>query len=272
MALISAMAPVVRLAALPLRSRGLFMDVIPQVDTSVGGVDRMSFGVRYWTPSIVPSLEPTAFDCVTPEGQYTPGINFDGARDATIVDPWTATAGITCSTIPLDAGPSLAEMALDEVRMALSATLARAATSPAAVTWNLSDSAVDAGSWGNVADAIEALEAEMAALIGNRRGYIVMPVSALAKAVEASAVLVSGEMLETPSGHLVVADAGAAVDRFYGVGQIGWSLTDTRLIDNNGHLNLTRDTVTFLAQAEGVVVFNQDTVASVGYEAPTEGS
>lgn len=272
MALITAMAPVVRLPALPLRTRGLFADVIPMVDTTVNGVNRLSFGARYWAPSIVASLEPVAFDCDNDEGPYEPAITFDGSGEATNVDPWTATAGVTCSTIPLDGDESLADIALDEVRMALSATLARAATSTAVTTVNLSDAAVDAGDWGDVGDALEALEASMATLIGNRRGYIIMPVSALAKAVDANAVRIAGDLLETPSGHLVVADAGAAVDKIYGVGQIGWSVVDPRLIDENGHLNLTRDTVTFLAQAEGIVVFNQATVASVGYEAPVEGS
>lgn len=268
MALISAMAPTIRLPALPLRSRGLFVDTIAAVDTTVDGIERLSFGANFWGPTIDPLLTPTAFDCETEESYSADGSFIAG----TGVDPWVITSGITCSALPLDPPDDLSEIIKDEVRKSISASLAFAATSPAVTTVNLSDVAVDAGSWTVVADAFEALEASLATLIGNRRGHIIMPVSVLAKAIDARAVMLSDDGFETPSGHVVVADAGAVAGKIWGVGQIGWSMTDPRLIDENGALNISRDTVTFLVQAEGIVVFNQAQVTSVDYEAPAEAS
>jgi hypothetical protein len=273
MAIIPTMAPAIRLPALPLRSRGLFVDTIPAVDTTIDGVDRLSFGARYWGPSISPLLAPVAFDCdyaEEPLDDHLPTITFS---EATPVDPWTVTAGIRCSTFPLDPGDgSLQEVALDEVRKSISATVAFAATSTTVTTVNLSDVADSQGSYDNVADALEILEDAMALKIGNRRGYIILPVSVLAKAIDARAVMLADGGFETPSGHLVVADAGAVSGKFWGVGQIGWSVTDTRLIDDNGSLNISRNTLTYTAQAEGIVVFNPDHVVSVDYEAPAEAS
>ena len=257
MALISAMAPVLMLPPLPLREVGLFADVIPTVNTVVQGADRRLNGGRFWGPSIDPILVPTEFDCETDE-EIVPSITLDGPE---AFMPWTISSGIECSAMPLDEG-NLGDMVIDEVRKSLSASLAWAATRTSPTFVNLSDSAVSKGSFANAADAFHAVEEGLGDVIGNRRGFVIMNVGLLAKALAANAVVRTGTMLQTASGHRVVADAGAAPDVVYGTGQIAYSMSDARLLDQNGALNITRDTVRFLAQAAGLIVYNPDTVVS----------
>lgn len=264
MALISAMAPVLMLPQLPLRSVGLFVDAIPTVNTVISGADRRSFGGRFWGPTIDPILIPTEFDCEGDE-EILPSIDLEGSE---AFMPWTIVSGIECSAMPLDEG-NLGDVVVDEVRKSLSASLAYAATQTAPTFLNLSDSAVDQGSFAEAAGAFQAVEEGLGNLIGNRRGYVIMNVGLLAKAMDASAVVERGGMLQTASGHLVVADAGALSGVVYGTGQIAYSISDARLIDDNGSLNITRDTVRFLAQAEGLIVYNPSTVVSADVEPET---
>lgn len=269
MALIEAMASAYTLPGLPLRDVGLFVDGIPTVNTVIEGADRRSFGGRFWGPSISPVLTPNEFDCETDE-DLSADMTLNGS-DAFM--PWTVTAGITCSTVPPDdTGPSLLEMSLDEVRKSLSASLAFAATQTSPTFVNLSDSATDLGGYGTAADTFQAIEEGLADEIGNRRGYIIMNVGLLAKALDAGAVERLGTALRTPSGHIVIADAGALAGVVYGVGQIAYSMSDARLVDPNGSLDITRDTITYLAQAEGLIVYNPATVVSAEAPALVEAS
>lgn len=257
MAFLQEMARVVELPLPQPRQRGLFMDVIPRVEP-----ERIAMGMNVRQDPIISTPAIEVFDCDTPQDRSANAANFDYA----VTSAWTFWEAMQCSA--LDYG-NIDDLVRWRMRAMLSAALAFVATDAVlAGVMRLAVDSFDAGAGAGVADALDRVEGALADRYANLQAYILVPVSQLAQALLEDRVEVVGDQLQTPSGHVVVADAGQPDGTVYGVGQIGWTATHTdaegvfNAVIAGAHPNASLtfdDTVRFLSEAYGLIAFNANT-------------
>lgn len=245
--------PEIFLPELEDRPWGRFIDVVPMVDVTVQGTDRTPMGVKLMAEA---AMEPIVadFDCtydVVVKDAGNLGYNEVSSSSFVVFNM------LECSTLSGDMSIA-GEYARRSARDLVSEALAFAATTQVSVDHlNFADDSTDLGAAATIVDAIGLIEDGLGDRISNKRGFIFIPLRSLASAMAAGVVQRVGSSLLSPAGHRVVADAGHDADVVFGAGQIGWSMTDARMLSGeDGQIDITRNTRTWLSESYGVIVFN----------------
>lgn len=255
-----------RLPAPQLRTVGLFTNTIPRIQW----VDRYALGVKFQTTDLADLTYegvPSGGPCIDEDSAVT-------ARDFTAVEQqgaFSVVDAVTCSSI----GKTPEELTANLVEhwdLTISEAIAHEAMyGTAGSDHNFSSDATSAGSTSTVHDGIAELEERLATTIGNTQGLIHLAPSALTYAVLNGAVNRRGDNYFSPSGHLIVSDAGyQAVEAgtttviygtgpvYYGLGerqsmaQFDWEMTDW-----------THNDLMAAEQAFAIVLYDPNVVFSV---------
>lgn len=260
------LGPIFRLPAPQLRSVGLFTNTVQRFQWE----DRFGLGVKFQTTDLADLTYegvPSGGPCVDMNTNITP-------RDFTDVEEQGAFSildAVTCSSIgktPEELTTNLAE----HWDLTISEAVAREAMyGTAGGGHHFSSDATSAGSTSTVHDGIAELEERLATAIGNTQGMIHMAPSALTYAILNGAVNRRGDNYFSPSGHLVVADAGyQAVEAgttsvVYATGPVYFSLSDraSRAQFDWEFNDWTHNDLLALEQAFGIVLYDPDVVFSV---------
>jgi len=209
------------LPQLTLLPRGLFTQVVPQIDLTQEGADRTAFGAKYMTRgALAPHVDD--FGCDT-DDETTDEVTLDEREQL----PFVFWDSMTCSTVAIEPDYLLDWLNADK-NLTLSAALTLAATTQiTADHLNLADDSTTVTASTGVTAGIGNIEAGLAGVIGNAKGYIFVSPTLIAPAVAAGAVLVRDNRFESPRGHDVIADAGhGAENTIYGTGSMAWSVVD----------------------------------------------
>ena len=255
-ATIMGMGPTVVLPQIPLRTRGLFIDAATEVDLTRAGTDRTRLGATFMDQGAITTGTLVLIDCDSTD-DFT-----DQQIELTTLDqmPFTQYLQIVCQGDIDDA--TLQGYLDDAERLTASAMLARGLTVEVSGNLDLAAQSTSVGAGTGIAAAIGLLEDGLAERIGNGRGTILIPLERLSAAITAGGVEVdpaSPTNLFSPAGHVVVSDAGHQDANLYGVGALGYSLTETRSISGSGPWR-DPDTNEVKAGFEraGIVLYNPD--------------
>lgn len=259
--------PEVFLPALQPRPWGRFLDAVPNIteqfiDTNENTgetVNRTARGAKFMAEA---ALSPIIVD-------YTCGVD-DDKTEGNLGLTLTEAAGflsfnlLTCSTLSGDLDP-LKNYVNRNFNATVSEALAYAATNPiSADHLNLADDSDVVSASTSLVDVIGAIEAGLAERISNEQGYIFISPRYLAAARSAAVLTFFNGTLYTPSGHIVISDAGhRPYNVVYGTAGLGYSITNAEDLDSLDHSGSVsrgsegnRNLVTWLKENYGLVVFN----------------
>lgn len=211
------------------RPWGRFVDAVPEISLVADGADRTCLGGVFMAPD---AYSPTLLEinCSYEEAdaktatqvlseQYQPGAQ--------------AYNMFACSTLAARPG-ELAQLVADDADSVLSEALASLATVQLTadhLALDTDSTAVTGGA--DTAEAIAAVEAGLADVYSNNRGYIFVPVGRLASAIASGGVRLIGERLVSATGHLVISDAGHGnADVIYGTGAMAYSISPTETMSS----------------------------------------
>jgi hypothetical protein len=222
---VDGMGPLAPLPPLPLR-QGIFTDVVPELEgVFVDGANRVGMGAKWITRDALHvtvtalgdpcdwDAEPVTFDEIVLGTESTAAFSFHQT--------------LSCSTIGGMGMPEINQMLDSDYDAIRSEALMAGLTTNITGTTNfVSDSTSVTG--GTIVPSIAAIEDALADRISNLRGYIFVPITLLAPAVAAGAIKMINGQMQSPAGHLVVADAGhVAQNTLYGTGAIAWAISST---------------------------------------------
>jgi hypothetical protein len=246
------------------RPWGRFIDVVNELkvvatggptsdNTMIPAVDRTARGVKFMAPG---ALSPIIvdFSCAVDDDKSA------GNLSLTEVDqPAFLTFNLAqCSTLSGD----LTQVSnyTDEIFNALkSEALAYAATVRlSAQHYALSTNSDVVTASTTLVDVIGAVEAGLAERISNEQGYVFISPRYLTNAVSADILTLVNGQWYTPSGHVVISDAGhRPYNVVYGTGAMGWALMGGPDDPNFGsYLDRTRNIATWRKETYGLVVYN----------------
>jgi hypothetical protein len=235
------------------RPWGRFIDLATEVKIESSGVDRTARGAKWMAPG---ELSPIVVDysCGVDDNKSTGNVTF------TEVDqPGFLFFNLfRCSTLSGDLD-DVREWTDDSFESIKSEALAYAATT--AITgshYNLATHSTQMQNATSVTDVVGFVEMGLADRISNQRGYILMHPRYLANAVAAYVIRQEGDILVSPSGHKVIADAGVRpYNVVYGTGSLGWAIMSGPDDANmRSYLDRTRNIATWFKESYGIVVFN----------------
>jgi len=260
------LGPVVILPAPPIRPVGLFLSTA----LNFGWQDRYALGVKFQTTD----LSPLHYEAIPSGGPCTDVNTTLTPRDFTDVEEQGAFSvidAVTCSSIgktPEELNSNLAE----HWALTLSAAVAKEAMyGTGGSTHYLALDATDASTSTTVHAGIAELEERLATAIGNTQGVIHIAPSALTYAILNGAVNRRGDFYFSPSGHLVIADAGyqavesGSTSVIYASGPIYYALDDlaSRAQYDWEFNDWTHNDLLALAQAFGIILYDPDVVFKV---------
>jgi hypothetical protein len=261
------LGPVIALPAPVVRPVGLFLTTA----ISFPWLDRYALGVKFQTTDLSPlgyEAIPSGGPCADMDTVITPR-NFTDVEEQ---GAFSVIDAVTCSSI----GKTPEELQADLVNhmaLVLSAACAKEAMyGSGGSTHNLSgDATVVAGTFATVHDGIAELEERLATANGNTQGFLHMAPSALTYAILNGAVNRRGDIYYSPSGHVVIADAGyQAVESstttvMYGSGPVYYALDDViSRAQYDWEMNdWTHNDLMAMAQAYGIILYDPNTVFQV---------
>lgn len=229
MAILSSEKEVVSLPVPTLRPIGLFTSVANQIQWQ----NRYALGVRFQTTDLADLTYegvPSGGPCVDDDSNVS-------ARDFTDVEEQNAFSmidAVTCSSL-WKTYEQLNANVDEHFGLMVSEALAREAMyGNGGSVHNLADDAVATtpSTATTVLGAIAEMEENLATALGNTQGMIHLAPSALAYAIVNGTVNRRGDLLYSPGGHLVVADAGyqeaeaSTTSVVYGSGPISYAVGD----------------------------------------------
>ena len=253
-ATIMGMGAVTQLPQIPLRPWGLFTEMVPEIDLTRSGTNRVGFGATIMDKGDIVVGTLLAIDC-----DSTDDLNNDTIaltqRDQL---PFTQTLFMSCTG---DIDPETLNEQLDDVaRLTRSAALVRALTAGVGTSLDLAGNSDSVGAGADMADAIGLVEDGLADRISNGQGYIFISPRQLAEAVSTNLIIVIGDRLFSPAGHRVISDAGHQDANVYGTGSLAWSITDAKSLIGvlNAWLDIDNNIMSQGWQRTGLVLFNPD--------------
>lgn len=287
----------------PDRPRGLFTSVaemLPSLERD--GVDRTGAGVVHvpfpCTDSVAGPLT-----CDSNGAVFIPGDTGDNDKSDAIrfypeyedpnsgtdpeFYPWVThnafkiVDGLSCSTIslPMENSPtrSLPNTLRALIRRSLSGMFtAELVTGEAGSNPSLNDLAEDYGSSSTMQAAAFTIENHLADVLHGARGTVLLPLGLLPVAVDSGWVMVSGNSLETVSGHKVIADPGflgdpdnpkditPATQQIFAMGSVFFGSRAFRELQ--GAVNLDTNRVNQLIETFAQLAYNPCTVGTVTLE------
>jgi hypothetical protein len=288
----------------PDRPRGLFTSVaqmLPSLERD--GVDRTGSGVTHvpfpCTDSVAGPL-----DCDSDGAVFIPGDTGDNDKSAAIRyypsyedpdsgtdpdsypwvrhNPFKIVDGLSCSTIslPMENSPtrSLPNTLRALIRRSLSGMFtAELVTGDASGNPSLNDLAEDYGTATDMQAAAFAIENHLADRLHGSQGTVLLPLGLLAVAVDSGWVMISGNSIETVSGHKVIADPGflgdptnpkdvtPAAQQIFAMGSIFYGSRAFRELE--GATDLDTNRVNQLIETYAQLAYSPCTVGTVTLEA-----
>lgn len=230
-ATVMGMGAVTTLPALPLRTRGLFIDAATEVDLTRQGRDRTGLGASFYDQGDITAGTLVLIDCDSTEDFTDQQITLT-QRDQM---PFSQYVQVICQG---DVDEEALQGYVDVVeRLTASAMLTRGLTVEVAGNLDLATASDSVGAGDDVADAIGLIEDGLGDRIANARGYIFVPLRYLSVAIGSGGVEVDASSptnLFSPAGHVVISDAGHMDANLYGTGALGYSLTVAQPLSPRG--------------------------------------
>jgi hypothetical protein len=244
------------LPTVELRTRGLFIDAATPVDLVREGTDRTGMGASYMSVGDIGPGTLVLIDCDSVEDFSDQQIVLT-QRDQL---PFSQYAQIVCTGDIDDA--TLTDAVATVARLTASAMLARGLTLEVSGNLDLAAQSDSVGAGTGIANAVGLVEDGLGDRIANGRGTIMVPLRLLAPAMADASVMDdpnSPTGLSSPAGHVVVSDAGHGDTNIYGVGALGYSLTEARSLSGADpwHDPDTNEVFAGFSRT-GIVIYNPD--------------